>query len=233
VVVDARRPCSWILEAGESSPFEGWQGARSGRALMVGGSAICGVSSRGANPSLRDDQGLHPGSIMPAVARKFGDRLPLTLRDACSSIPFTVAGRHLLPDWCEGASPRRFSEDRQPDVRGELTGCNGREMNRLWLTHLHQPPPQGNILVRRDPRREVDDFSTAGVLAADRGAKTGLELARNPSIRSFTMGRDCRVPDGHTARAFVCQTLNPSAFPARIVPGGSDMVDKCPHRGRG
>ena len=178
----------------------------------------------GANPALRDDQA-YSSAHHEAVAAEFGESVSFDSFETIFVDSITVAGR-LCFQWCRG-QPEAFSEKTgKPDIRGAY-GLHGREMIG-WLTHLQHARAR-NVIFVGILDEKLDDFNRRVFNPQIDGSNTALEL---PGIvdQVITMA-EIKAPDGTQSRAFICQTLNPSSYPAKDRSGRLDVIEE-PHLGR-
>ena len=220
--LNARATLFFDLEAGDLA-IEGWDGD-SIRPRTWTECRDFAVFIGGPNPALRDEQP-YSQAHYEAVCAKFGNPAVLDRYATVFIDSITVAGR-LCFQWCKG-QPEAISEKTgKPDVRGAY-GLHGREMIG-WLTHLQHTRAK-NVWFVGILDQKLDDFNRKVFSPQIDGSKTGLEL---PGIvdQVITMAE---LPDaaGKSARAFVCQTLNPWGFPAKDRSGRLDMIE-APHLGR-
>ncbi|MCB1376078.1 MAG: ATP-binding protein, partial [Rhodobacteraceae bacterium] len=198
--LNARATLFFDLEAGDLA-IEGWDGD-SIRPRTWTECRDFAVFIGGPNPALREEQP-YSQAHYEAVCAKFGSPSALDRYATVFIDSITVAGR-LCFQWCKG-QPEAISEKTgKPDVRGAY-GLHGREMIG-WLTHLQHTRAKNVWFVGILDQR-LDDFNRKVFQPQIDGSKTGLEL---PGIvdQVITMAE---LPDaaGKSARAFVCQTLNP------------------------
>ena len=210
------------LEAGDLA-IEGWEGD-SIRPRTWTECRDFAVFIGGPNPALRDEQP-YSQAHYEAVCAKFGSPSALDRYATVFIDSITVAGR-LCFQWCKGQPEATSEKTGKPDVRGAY-GLHGREMIG-WLTHLQHTRAK-NVWFVGILDQKLDDFNRKVFSPQIDGSKTGLEL---PGIvdQVITMAE---LPDaaGKSARAFVCQTLNPWGFPAKDRSGRLDMIE-APHLGR-
>lgn len=178
----------------------------------------------GPNPALRADQP-YSTAHYEAVCEKFGDPTVLDRYQTVFVDSITVAGR-LCFQWCKGQPEAVSEKTGKPDVRGAY-GLHGREMIG-WLTHLQHTRAK-NVWLVGILDEKLDDFNRKVFQPQIDGSKTGLEL---PGIvdEVITMA-EVADEGGAPYRAFICQTLNPWAFPAKDRSGRLDQVEE-PHLGQ-
>ncbi|MBF0453887.1 MAG: ATP-binding protein [Magnetococcales bacterium] len=178
----------------------------------------------GPNPALRSEQ-CYSQAHYDAVCERFGDPAALDKYQTIFIDSITVAGR-LCFQWCKG-QPQAISEKTgKPDNRGAY-GLQGQEMIG-WLTHL-QHTRNKNVWFVGILDEKTDDFNRRLFMPQIEGSKTGLEL---PGIvdQVVTMA-EMRTEDGRPYRSFICQTLNPFAYPAKDRSGRLGIIEE-PHLGR-
>ncbi len=210
------------LEAGDLA-VEGWQGDTL-RPRTWKECRDFAVFIGGPNPALRDDQP-YSQAHFDEVCGRLGATGVIDRYDTIFIDSITVAGR-LCFQWCRG-QPEAFSDKTgKADIRGAY-GLHGREMI-AWLTHL-QHARDKHVWFVGILDEKLDDFNRKVWSPQIDGSKTGLEL---PGIvdQVITMV-DIPGATGKPQRAFVCQTLNPSGYPAKDRSGRLDMVE-APHLGR-
>lgn len=210
------------LEAGDLA-VEGWAGDTI-RPRTWPDCRDFAVYIGGPNPALRDEQAFSQAHY-DAVCARFGDPGVLEKYTTVFVDSITVAGRLCL-QWCKG-QPQAFSEKTgKPDGRGAY-GLLGAEMLG-WLTHL-QHTRRKNMWFVGILNEALDDFNRRIFSLQIDGSKTGLEL---PGIVDEVVTlAELKADDGTPYRAFICQTLNPWAYPAKDRSGRLDMVEE-PHLGR-
>ncbi|MDX3908241.1 MAG: ATP-binding protein [Sphingobium sp.] len=210
------------LEAGDLA-IEGWPGD-SIRPRTWEECRDFAVFIGGPNPALRDDQ-VYSQAHYNAVCARFGDAAALDRYETVFIDSITVAGR-LCFQWCKG-QPEAFSDKTgKPDMRGAY-GLHGREMI-AWLTHLQHTRTK-NVWFVGILDEKLDDFNRKVFQPQIDGSKTGLEL---PGIvdEVLTMA-EVKDEAGNASRAFICQTINPWAYPAKDRSGRLAQVEE-PHLGR-
>ena len=210
------------LEAGDLA-VEGWDGDTL-RPRTWKECRDFAVFIGGPNPALREDQP-YSQAHFDEVCGRFGDPAVVDRYETIFIDSITVAGR-LCFQWCRG-QPEAFSDKTgKPDIRGAY-GLHGREMIG-WLTHLQHARGK-HVWFVGILDEKLDDFNRKVFQPQIDGSKTGLEL---PGIvdQVITMA-DIADANGQQQRTFVCQTLNPSGYPAKDRSGRLAMVEE-PHLGR-
>ena len=220
--LDPRATLFMDLEAGDLA-IEGWPGDTIRPRTWVECRDFA-VFIGGPNPALRADQP-YSTAHYEAVCERFGDPTVLDHYETVFVDSITVAGR-LCFQWCKGQPEAVSEKTGKPDVRGAY-GLHGREMIG-WLTHLQHTRAK-NVWLVGILDEKLDDFNRKVFQPQIDGSKTGLEL---PGIvdEVITMA-EVADEGGAPYRAFVCQTLNPWAFPAKDRSGRLDQVEE-PHLGR-
>jgi len=178
----------------------------------------------GPNPALRDDQTFSQAHY-DAVCASYGAPSQLAKYQTLFVDSITVAGRLCL-QWCKG-QPQAYSEKTgKPDSRGAY-GLMGQEMI-AWLTHLQHTRGM-NVWFVGILEEKLDDYNRRIQQLQIDGSKTGLEL---PGIvdEVITLA-DLKADDGSSYRAFVCQTLNPWNYPAKVRSGRLELIEE-PHLDR-
>jgi len=210
------------LEAGDLA-VEGWNGDTL-RPRTWPECRDFAVFIGGPNPALRDDQA-YSQAHYEAVCARFGDPAVLARYATLFVDSITVAGRLCL-QWCKG-QPQAYSEKTgKPDSRGAY-GLMGQEMIG-WLTHLQHTRGM-NVWFVGILNEALDDFNRRVFSLQIEGSKTGLEL---PGIVDEVVTlAEIKADDGSAYRAFVCQTLNAWAYPAKDRSGRLDPIEE-PHLGR-
>jgi hypothetical protein len=209
------------LEAGDLA-VEGWKGDTI-RPQTWSECRDFAVYIGGPNPALPDDAA-YSVAHHSAICEQFGDPSSLNQYATVFIDSITVAGR-LCFTWAS-QQPEAFNQQGKPDVRSAY-GLHGREMIK-WLTHL-QHTRDKNVWFVGILDEKVDDYNRTVFSLQIEGAKTGLEL---PGIvdEVITMA-EVPFDDETTARAFVCQTINPYNLPAKDRSGRLDAVEE-PHLGK-
>lgn len=204
------------LEAGDLA-VEGWQGD-SIRPKTWSECRDFAVYIGGANPALPADAAYSQAHYDDVVSR-FGDPSQINKYETVFIDSITVAGR-LCFTWAS-QQPEAFNNQGKPDVRNAY-GLHGREMIK-WLTHL-QHTRDKNIWFVGILDEKVDDYNRTVFSLQIEGSKTGLEL---PGIvdEVITMA-EVPFDENTTARAFVCQTINPYGLPAKDRSGRLDVVEE-------
>jgi AAA domain len=143
------------------------------------------------------------------VCERYGDPAQLDRYDTYFVDSVTVLSR-----WCfmwAKTQPQAFSDRTgKPDVRGAY-GLLGTEMIGA-LMHLQQARGKNVVLVAILDER-LDDFNRKLFVPQIEGSKTASEL---PGIvdEVITLA-ELQADDGSAYRGFVCQTINPFAYPAK------------------
>lgn len=220
--LDAQSTLFFDLEAGDLA-IEGW-GGDTIRPRTWQECRDFAVFIGGPNPALREDQ-VYSQAHFDAVCEQFGDPAALDKYQTVFIDSITVAGR-LCFQWCKG-QPQALSERTgKPDMRGAY-GLHGQEMI-AWLTHLQHTRGK-NVWFVGILDEKIDDFNRRVFLPQIDGSKTGNEL---PGIVDEVIAMAEISQDGSDPfRAFVCQTLNPSGYPAKDRSGRLDQIEE-PHLGR-
>lgn len=209
------------LEAGDLA-VEGWQGD-SIRPKTWAECRDFAVYIGGPNPALPSDAAYSQAHYDDVMGR-FGDPSQIAKYETVFIDSITVAGR-LCFTWAS-QQPESFNNQGKPDVRNAY-GLHGREMLK-WLTHL-QHTRDKNIWFVGILDEKVDDYNRTVFSLQIEGSKTGLEL---PGIvdEVITMA-EIPFDENTSARAFVCQTINPYGLPAKDRSGRLDVVEE-PHLGK-
>ena len=215
--LDAHSTLFIDMEAGDLA-VEGW----SGDTLRPRTWSECrdfAVFIGGPNPALRDDQP-YSQAHFNAVCERFGDAASMDCYLTIFVDSITVAGR-LCMQWCKG-QPQAFSEKTgKPDARGAY-GLLGFELIQ-WLTYLQHARGK-NVWFCCLLDEKLDDFNRRVFSLQIEGNKTSLEL---PGILDEVITlAELKAEDGSSYRAFVCQTLNAWAFPAKDRSGRLDQIEE-------
>lgn len=213
------------LEAGDLA-IEGW----SGDTIRPRTWEECrdfAVFIGGPNPAIPDSRPYSNKHYADACA-KFGDPRALDKYATVFVDSITVAGR-LCFQWAK-EQPEAFSEKTgKPDVRGAY-GLHGREMIG-WITHLQHTRAKDVFFVGILDEK-LDDFNRKVYVPQIDGAKTGLELPGIvDEVLTMTEVAETRGDKIVLHRVFICQTLNPSNYPAKDRSGRLDLVEEA-HLGR-
>ncbi len=218
----AEKTLFFDLEAGDLA-IEGWQGDTiRPRTWQTCRDIACFIG--GGDPALRDEQ-CYSQAHYQAVCQQLGEPSKLDKYDTIFIDSITVAGR-LCFNWCKG-QPQAFSERTgKTDMRAAY-GLHGQEML-AWLTHL-QHTRNKHIWFVGILDEKTDDFNHRFYQPQIEGSKTSLEL---PGIvdEVITMAEIINN-DNQSYRAFVCQTLNESGYPAKDRSGRLDVIEE-PHLGK-
>lgn len=189
-----------------------WVDARN-LAVVVGGS----------NPGYGDDEVYGPGHYQAAL-QAFGEE-GLAKYNTVFIDSITEVSR-LCFQWAR-TQPEAFSErNGKPDIRGAY-GLLGRQMID-WLKQF-QHAPRMNVWLVGLLNSVKDDFGRTSQVMQIEGSKTALEA---PGITDQVISMVQMQPEeGDPYRAFVCQAVNPWAYPAKDRSGRLDMIEE-PHLGR-
>lgn len=209
------------LEAGDKA-VEGWRGD-SLRPRTWDECRDLAVFIGGPNPATPADQP-YSQAHYDAVCKRFGDPSVLDKYDTLFIDSITVAGR-LSFTW-SSQQPEAFNHQGKADVRGAY-GLHGREMLK-WLTQL-QHTRNMNVWFVGILDEKTDDYGRINFSLQIEGSKAALEL---PGIvdEVITLA-EVEFNSETSARAFICQTINPYGFPAKDRSGRLEIIEQ-PHLGK-
>lgn len=204
----------------DSIPLRDWESARN-LAAWIGG----------PNPAMRPDQP-YSQAHFEHVEGLYGSRQALDKYATVFVDSITVASR-LAFNWAKG-QPQAFSNKKMDPVTGKPAqdmlgayGLLGQEMIG-WLTQL-QHTADKNVWLVGIMSRKVDDYGRVTHELQVEGGKTSLEA---PGIVDEVISMvELKTADGQPYRAFVCQTLNEWAYPAKDRSGRLNVIEE-PHLGR-